>query len=89
MATIKNRNGVEFGNQSNERTAIMKFNPKHVGSSLEDALAEFAILEDATNYAVKSVLAWKFEQAVKKEKTQQAQNRRSHEHQPRPIGPLA
>jgi hypothetical protein len=35
----------------------MKFNPKHVGSSLEDSLAEFGILEDATNYAVKSVLA--------------------------------
>jgi antitoxin HicB len=68
MATIKNHSGVEFGNQSNDGTSIMKFYPKHVVSSLEDALAEFGILEDVTNYAVKSVLVWKFEQAVKKKK---------------------
>jgi antitoxin HicB len=46
----------------------MKFNPKHIGSSLEEVLGEFGILEDATNFAVKSVLAWQISEQMKKKK---------------------
>ncbi len=46
----------------------MKFNPKHIGSSLEEVLDEFGILEDATNFAVKSVLAWQISEQMKKKR---------------------
>ncbi len=42
----------------------MKRNP-HIGSTLEDFLKEEGLHEDATNYAVKRVLAWQVEQAMK------------------------
>ncbi len=42
----------------------MKKNP-HIGSSLDDFLKEEGILEDATNYAVKRVLAWQIRKAMK------------------------
>lgn len=44
----------------------MKFNPKHIGSSLDEVLEEFGILEEATDAAIKSVLALKFQQEMKK-----------------------
>lgn len=43
----------------------MKFNKKHVGSSLEDFLEEEGILEAATTKAVKSVVAWQLAQEMK------------------------
>jgi antitoxin HicB len=43
----------------------MKFNKKHVGSSLEDFLEEEGILEAATTKAVKSVVAWQLVQEMK------------------------
>jgi antitoxin HicB len=46
----------------------MKFNEKHVGSSFESWLEEEGLLEDATNFAIKSVLAWKFAQEMKKKR---------------------
>ena len=46
----------------------MKFNPKHLGTHLEDLLEEDGTLEAATNYAVKSVLAWQLAQEMKKKK---------------------
>jgi antitoxin HicB len=46
----------------------MKFNPKHIGSSLEEVLEEFGILEESTNFAIKSVLAWQIGQEMKKKK---------------------
>jgi antitoxin HicB len=46
----------------------MKINPKHIGSSLEEVLEEFGILEEATNSAIKSVLAWQFAQEMKKKR---------------------
>jgi DNA-binding Xre family transcriptional regulator len=42
----------------------MKKNP-HIGSSLDEFLKEEGIREDATNYAVKRVLAWQIEAAMK------------------------
>jgi antitoxin HicB len=36
----------------------------HIGSSLEDFLKEEGIYEDATNHAVKRVLAWQVEKAM-------------------------
>jgi len=38
---------------------------KHIGSSLDDFLAEDGRLEEATAVAVKRVIAWQFEQAMK------------------------
>jgi antitoxin HicB len=46
----------------------MKFNPKHLGAHLEDLLEEDGILEESTNFAVKSVLAWQLVQEMKKKK---------------------
>jgi antitoxin HicB len=46
----------------------MKFNSKNIGSSLEDVLEEFDILEEATNFAIKSVLAWQISQEMKKKR---------------------
>ena len=37
----------------------------HIGSSLEDFLKEEGLCEDATNHAVKRVLAWQVEKAMK------------------------
>jgi antitoxin HicB len=46
----------------------MKVNKKHVGSSLENWLAEEGILEESTNSAMKAVLAWQLAQEMKKRK---------------------
>ncbi len=46
----------------------MKFNPKHIGSSLDDVLEELGILEETTNFAIKSVLAWQIAQEMKKKR---------------------
>jgi predicted XRE-type DNA-binding protein len=37
----------------------------HIGSSLDDFLKEEGLFEDATNHAVKRVLAWQVEEAMK------------------------
>ncbi len=42
----------------------MSDNP-HIGSSLDDFLKEEGLYEDATNHAVKRVLAWQVEQAMR------------------------
>ena len=47
---------------------MKKFNPKYLGTSLEELLEEDGILEEATDAAIKSVLAWTFEQEMKKKK---------------------
>ena len=39
----------------------------NIGSSLEDFLHEEGIYEDATNYAIKRVLAWQVEQAMREQ----------------------
>ena len=44
----------------------MKRNP-HIGSSLDDFLKEEGLYEDATNYAVKRVLAWQLEKSMKEQ----------------------
>jgi DNA-binding phage protein len=44
----------------------MNKNP-HIGSTLEDFLKEEEILEDSTNYAVKRVLVWQVEQAMREQ----------------------
>ncbi len=41
----------------------MTRNP-HIGSSLDDFLKEEGLYEDATNFAVKRVLAWQLEKAM-------------------------
>ncbi len=46
----------------------MKFNPKHLGSNVEEVLEEDGNLESATDYAVKSVLAWQLAQEMKRKK---------------------
>jgi DNA-binding phage protein len=44
----------------------MKRNP-HIGSTLEDFLHEEGLFEDATNHAVKHVLAWQVEKAMQEQ----------------------
>ena len=44
----------------------MKSNP-HIGSSLEDFLKEEGMLDATTNYAVKRVLVWQVEKAMKEQ----------------------
>lgn len=46
----------------------MKFKNKHQGSSLEDFLNEEGILEEATIYAIKSVIAWQLGEEMKNKK---------------------
>ena len=41
---------------------------KHIGSSLDDFLAEEAILEEVTATAIKRVIAWQIEQEMKVQK---------------------
>lgn len=40
----------------------------HIGSSFDDFLAEEAILEEVNAVAVKRIIAWQIEQAMKKQK---------------------
>jgi len=44
----------------------MSDNP-HIGSTLDDFLRDEGMLEDATNFAVKRVLAWQVEKAMSDE----------------------
>ena len=46
----------------------MKIDNKHRGSTLESWLEEEGILEEVTNAAVKSVLAWQISQQMKKKR---------------------
>lgn len=40
---------------------------RHIGSSFSDFLKEEGIYEDVTTHAIKRVLAWQIEQAMKKQ----------------------
>ena len=51
-----------------EGLVIMKLNQKHLGSTIEEWLEEEGILEETTNSATKSVLAWQLAQEMKKRK---------------------
>jgi antitoxin HicB len=44
----------------------MKRNP-HIGSSLDDFLKQEGLFEDATNHAVKRILAWQVERAMQEQ----------------------
>jgi antitoxin HicB len=56
----------------------MTTNP-HFGSSFEDFLKEEGIYEEVTNHAIKRVLAWQIEQAMKAEGISKAEMaRRMH-----------
>jgi antitoxin HicB len=46
----------------------MKIDPARRGTSLEELLDEFGILEETTNKAIKSVLAWQISQAMRKKR---------------------
>lgn len=46
----------------------MKFNKKNIGAPVEDWLSEENILEESTNAAIKSVIAWQLAQAMKRKK---------------------
>ena len=45
----------------------MNPNP-HIGSTLEDFLKQEALFEDASNYAVKRLLAWQVEKAMQEQR---------------------
>jgi antitoxin HicB len=46
----------------------MKFNRKHIGTQLEDFLAEEGILEETTAIAIKEVIAWQLAEEMRKKK---------------------
>jgi len=46
----------------------IKSNHPNVGPSLDDLLKEEGILEEATAYAMKSVIAWQLQEEMKKRK---------------------
>lgn len=46
----------------------MKFKPEHVGSSLESLLEEDGRLDEATTFAIKSVIAWQLAEEMRKKK---------------------
>ncbi len=54
------------------RVTRKRANPR-IGSDFEDFLREEGRLEEATAIAIKRVLAWEFEQAMKKAKVSQAE----------------
>jgi predicted XRE-type DNA-binding protein len=54
---------VGFGPRTAKGDRIMNDNP-HIGSTLDDFLREEGMFEDATNYAIKRVLAWQVEKAM-------------------------
>ena len=58
--------------KSKARRRTRKANPR-IGSDFEDFLREEGRLEEATARAVKRVLAWEFEQAMKKANVSQAE----------------
>jgi antitoxin HicB len=49
------------------------FNPEFLGTSIEELLEEDGHLEEATNEALKSVLAFQFEKAMKRKKLTKVQ----------------
>lgn len=55
--------GTGFGPSAAERGLLMKKNP-HIGPSLDDFLHEEGMFEDATNYAIKRLLAWQVQEAM-------------------------
>ena len=56
---------VELARMRLKGTGVMKFNKKHVGSSLENFLEEEGILEAATTKAMKRVVAWQLAEEMK------------------------
>lgn len=67
---------------------MKKKNP-HVGSSLDDFLREEGILEQTRATALKEVIAWQVQQAMRKNKDQQSGDGATHEYQPCGSGPPA
>ena len=49
-------------------TAMSKKRKKHMGSSVDDFLKEEGIFEESQAQAVKEVVAWQLEEAMKKQK---------------------
>jgi antitoxin HicB len=47
---------------------MKKFNKKNLGTPIEILLLEDGILEEATDAAIKAVLAWQYSEAMKKKK---------------------
>lgn len=51
---------------------MAQIEPGRAGSTLDEFLAEEGLLEEATEHAVKAVLAWQVEQAMKAQKLTKA-----------------
>ena len=47
---------------------MMSDGNKHIGSNLDDFLAEEGLLESSQSYAIKQVLAWKITQFIEQKK---------------------
>ena len=51
---------------------------KHVGSSIDDFLKEEGIFEEAQAQAVKEVVAWQLDEAMRKQKISKNNNEAEH-----------
>jgi len=51
---------------------MMSDGNKHIGSSLDDFLAEEGLLESSQSYAIKQVLAWQVAQFIEQQKLTKA-----------------
>lgn len=52
---------------------MKKFNKKGIGTPVEQLLEDDGILGEATNSAIKAVLAWQYSEAMKKKKLSKVQ----------------
>ena len=59
----------------------------HIGSSFEGFLKDEGTHEETNAVAVKRVLAWQLEQAMKKKASKQEPDGQGDENEPQPIGP--
>lgn len=50
----------------------MKTGNKHIGSSLDEFLAEEGLLESSQSFAIKQVLAWQIDQFIKRQQLTKA-----------------
>ncbi|MGO9439153.1 MAG: hypothetical protein ACLPXM_01250 [Terriglobales bacterium] len=57
---------------------------KHMGSSIDDFLKEEGIFEEAQAQAVKEVVAWQLDEAMRKRKISKNQDGRAAQNKPHP-----
>jgi flagellar biosynthesis regulator FlaF len=65
----------------------MKFAKKNIEAPVEDWLSEENVLEESTNAAIKSIIAWQLAESDETQENHQTENGRKDENQPHPTRP--